>query len=304
MSIRSHNSRLRKTWLSCGLSIFLLLSCLLCLTLPAHGAQTHGCAPDTPPTVPGTPITSGTVQINEVLTRPNSKWNCSGPSNSWVELYNSQSQPIDLYAQHTLLAINDEQGPDEYILPFGTAIPAKGFLVLFSLEHVAATSIGSVVLAMNNNAVDQVSVPPLQADQSYARIPDGTGNWQIVDQPTIDNSNDTAGQTTTPATALTPTPTPTSTPRGTGSNGSGGSSTPGGLGTQPAWGKVQLPPGVTPTDAAATPADSSTPLSSQPQNPPVAQNGGSNGWQIALIVTFVLLLLGILTWCWRLFRAP
>lgn len=264
----------------------LLFSCLLFFTPPAHSASAHGCAPDTPPPVSG-PITPGNVRINEVLTNPNSKWNCSGPSNSWIELYNSQSLPIDLYAQHTLITLNGGQGPNTvYLLPFGTAIAAKSFLVLFPLEHLTdpPASIGSVALIMNNNPIDQISIPLLQADQSYARLPAGTGNWQVVDQPTIDNSNDIASQTSTPTTTLTParTPKPTRTPKGGSSNGG---STPTGSGTQPAWNQVQLPPGVTPTTAAATLTDASTPSSSQHQSPPGAQNGGSSGWQIALIIT-------------------
>lgn len=294
----------RNLWYSFGLALFVIFSCLLFFAPSVHGAQTHGCAPDMPPPVAGPLNTTATVQINEVLTQPNSKWNCTGTSNSWIELYNSQSQPIDLYAQHTLISINAEQGSGNiYFLPFGTAIAAKGFLVLFPLEHVNATSIGSVALIMNNNPVDQVSVPSLQADQSYARTPDGTGAWQVVDQPTIDASNALSSQTATPTTAITPThtPKPTRTPKGGNSNSG---STPASTGTQPAWKQVQLPPGMTPTDTAATSADTSTPLSSLPQSPSVAQSGGSSGWQIALIVTFILLLLGILTWCWRLFRAP
>lgn len=305
-SFHSGRSLAHTLWSLFNLALALVCSCLLFCAPLVHGSTTHACAPDTPPPVSGPFDPAATVQINEILTRPITKWNCTGSSHVWIELYNLQSQPIDLYAQHALLSLNGGQAPDTtYLLPFGTAIAAKGFLVLFPLEHLAnpPSSIGSVALIMNNNPIDQVSVPLLQADQSYARVPDGNGNWQVVEQPTIDASNDTPGQTATAAATPTPTstPKPNKTPQGGGTSGN----TPAGTGTQPAWNQVKLPPGVTPTATMATLSDASTPPpSSQPQNPPAAQNGGSNNWQVVLIITFLLILLGVLTWCWRLFRAP
>lgn len=312
---RSGRSLARNFW--CFLMLFLSIafSCLLFFTPPVHGAQTHGCAPDTPPTVPGNPSApptrAGIIVINEVLTNPASGWNCSDlagkfspVSDSWIELYNPQNLPFNLYLTHTQISIDG--GTNWYQLPFGTSIDAYGYLVLFPNEKLPAATAWNVMLAMGSTLIDSIKISALEPDQSYARTSNGS-IWSITDQPTIDASNDTPGQTATTAPtltsiALTQTPQPTGTSTGGGSNGG---SAPTGLGTQPAWNQVNLPPGASPTTVTATRADVSTPpSSSQFQNPPAAQNGGSHNWQVALVITFVLLLLGALAWCWRLFRAP
>jgi hypothetical protein len=313
ISFRSNQSHSRNLWCFFGLTLLLVFPCLLLISSSVHGAQAHGCAPDTPPPLSGNPITpqakAGIILINEVLNNPASAWNCADPAgnysfdtNSWVELYNPQSQPFNLYPTHTQISIDG--GTNWYQVPFGTSIASNGFLVLFPDEKLPASPSWNVILTMGNTLIDSIKIPALGPDQSYARLSNGP-SWSTTDQPTIDASNDIATPTSTPTSTLTSIPTATSmgTSKGTGSNGSG-ASTPAALGTQPAWNKVQFPPGVTPTTGAPTLADSSTPASGQSQSPPTTQNGGSNGWQIALIITLVLLLLGVLTWCWRLFRAP
>ena len=99
---------------------FFLLLFIVALFLNAHlsapishalSASTHGCAPPIPPPVPGSPLPTpaipGRLLINEVLSLPQSRWNCSEQvntysisSDSWVELYNPQSQASNLYAAH------------------------------------------------------------------------------------------------------------------------------------------------------------------------------------------------------------
>ncbi len=301
------------TWSLPGLLTLALISTLLFLTSPAHGAQSHGCAPDTPPPVTGTPITApstpGSVVINEILSQPHSTWNCSEPSgvysvakDSWIELYNTQNQALNLYAAHAELSLDD--GKTWYLFPFGAAIDANGFLVVFPEEHVTAPDLPwTIVLAIGSAVIDQASVPALEADQSYARVPDGSSNWQLVGKPSIDASNTSSGQPVTPTPTKTPKPTPTPKPTRistSGTTGSGGATTPGSSGTQPAWSGVQFPPGSTPVPTADV--SSTSPLT-QSQSP-LAQNTAQEGWLIAVTVTCSLLLLGAALWGWRLFRAP
>lgn len=48
-----------------------------------------------------------------------------------------------------------------------------------------------VILQWQNGGglIDSVQYPPLGEDESYARIPDGTGNWVRTDEPTPGESN-------------------------------------------------------------------------------------------------------------------
>src|SRR5581483_7816368 len=89
-------------WAALAFAALLLCSGLFGLTKSVSAAQKHGCAPDTPPAV-AYPVPAQAlpdeVIINEVLSQPKSSWNCAEPEgvfsaakDSWIELYNPQSQ--------------------------------------------------------------------------------------------------------------------------------------------------------------------------------------------------------------------
>ena len=113
------------------LFIVALLSNVAVFYVPPVGAA-HGCAPSTPPTIPGSPApapaTQGVVLLNEVLLNPQSRWNCSEPGttftdqDAWVELYNPQNQAFNLYAAHAYLDSGPTTNP--YYFPFGASIAA------------------------------------------------------------------------------------------------------------------------------------------------------------------------------------
>jgi hypothetical protein len=296
-------------------SALLLCLSLLLLATPTQAASTHECAPDTPSSLPVTPVVpqakAGILQINEVLSNPASVWNCSDTSgtvspttNSWVELYNPQSEPFNLYPTHTQISLDN--GENWYQLPLGTAIAANGFLVLFPAEKVPTPSAWAILLTMGNTLIDALQPPALPPDQSYARIPDGATTWSISSQPTIGASNGAASQPTPSATV----PPPKSTSTGQSapaehSPGDGSATNPPGVGTQPVWGSVQLPTSATPPPTPDT-LDATVPstslLSQETQNQ--SPGGGLTGWHIAGICTLSLLLLASLIYCWRLFHAP
>lgn len=316
----SSPSRLRSLSLALSIVIAMLSSSLALLSMPAHAthlqatASTHGCAPNTPPPVAGTPVlppsTPGSVWINEVLSSPKTNWNCTDPpgsfslsTDSWIELFNPQSQALNLYAVHAEISLDG--GSNWYTLPFGSAIAPGGFLVVFPLEGypTSPSPAWNIMLAFAsvNSIIDQVNIPELLPDQSYARVPDGSTNWQPVGMPTIDASNNISSQPVTATPTKTPEPTKTLKPgRGPGSTGSTGGTRPINTGTQPAGNQLQLPPdGTAPPE---TPGTGITPLSGQ--GPPSALNPLQNGWHIGLLVALLLLFGGALIWCWRLFRAP
>ena len=319
--LASTRSQQRIRWLSLSIAALLLCFSLFGLTSPAAGAQQHGCAPDAPPPVADSVAAQalpGEVLVNEVLSQPKSRWNCSEAAgvfseakDSWIELYNPQNQPLDLYAAHTELSLNG--GSTSILLPFGSAIAPQGFLVIFPVERQASAAPASwnIILSIDNITIDQLAAPLLQPDQSYARVPDGATTWLYAGNPTIDFSNNSIDQPITPTATKTPkgTKTPVSTATAQAkatlqANATTQANIPAqsaSSGTQPVWGQVQFPADPTPTSDTTT-ADPSTQLLNQPQGPPASANNGPGGGVIALIVFFALLLLGALLWCWRLFR--
>lgn len=292
----------------------------LCFARPGTSTTGHGCASPTPPGISGNPApaTSGIIDINEVLLNPHSTWNCTEngtyftTTDSWVELYNTQNVPYNLYAAHAVL----DSGPstNAYYFPLDASIAAHGYLVLFPRTNSSfvATETSTLRLVINSVSVDQTTILTLGPDQSYARTTDGASSWEISTTPTIDASN-TSLQPTPTATPTTPLPTPTSTStstrgRSTGSESIGTSSgttnnttsnsshTPKTLvnGTQPQWGNMQL------ATVSSTPVATLSPttLSSSRQ---ASTTGLDLPRRIALTV-MVIVLASALFWCWRVFR--
>jgi hypothetical protein len=271
----------------------------------------HGCAPRIPPTLPGSPApaVSGVIVINEVLLVPHSTWNCSESpgtysviADTWIELYNTQNQPFNLYASHAAF----DSGPGTIIsyFPFGASIAAHGHLVLFPRYDASflLSETSTLRLVIGGVVINQVTVPQLAPDQSYARTTDGASNWQVISSPTIDSSNSSTSQ-------ATPTLSGHNGPGVTPESKNGASGTPPGNsfnntkslvnGVQPQWNNLQLPTTVTPT--AATNTDQPT----VPATVAPASNISNVPRQIILTVLLILLTLVIL-WCWRIYykRSP
>lgn len=260
----------------------------------------HGCAPPIPPAVPGSPApapaTPGIILINEVLLVPHSTWNCSeaktySPVNdAWIELYNPQNQPFDLYASRA--KIDTGSNTNAFYFPSGAVIEPYGFLVIFpgvfsGLFLGTPSPEMTLRLVIGGVTIDQVTVPSLAPDQSYARIPDGGSTWELTGTPTIDASN-TGSQSSSSASS--------------GSSGSGSGNTPGTLvnGTQPAWSSLTLPGSASATVPADSTSQNNTPqtYSSSPTTP---ANAPSDVPRRILLTVLVVVLGLMLFWCWRLF---
>ncbi|HEY6541482.1 MAG TPA: lamin tail domain-containing protein [Ktedonobacteraceae bacterium] len=282
--------------LAIGIAVLLLFPAI---SAPAYASTpAHGCAPTTPPTVPGSlvtpPATPGIVVINEILNNPDSTWNCAEPAgsftlttDSWVELYNPQNQPFNLYAARA--SFDDGSGTFTFHFPFGAAIAARGYFVVFPDSYTGMLNGGNnLQLTFGGTIIDQVSTPALPADNTYARIPDGSANWQITNNPTIDASN-------LPSMPVTSTPVTTTTTGGSGSGStSSGNTTPTPVtGKQPGWEKLQLPA----ADSAATPTTNS---------PLAAASPKASAWDVTrrILLTVLIVALALsLFWCWKLFSS-
>ncbi len=261
----------------------------------------HGCAPLTPPTVPGTliqpPATRGILFINEVLLVPHLVWNCSTSStspsvdNPWVEIYNPQDQAFDLYAVHAKL----DSGPDTdaFYLPFGAAIAPHSYLVVFPSTGFFFRQKETLMLRLviGTIAIDQVTLPILGSDMSYARIPDGGTTWQITSTPTIDTSN---GQVqATPKSHKGSANSGQNSVRSHNANTTTGGSNQQKIidGVQPAWNKVQLPTNVpSPTITTTPTAKSSLPTSNSSMDIP-----GKILWTVVSIALALLCCRWLLT---------
>ncbi len=280
------------------LMIFLVVT-LLCSSaiLFTPNVSAHGCAPPTPPAIAGSPApapaSKGAFLLNEILLNPESTWNCSESGtdfvskDTWVELYNPKNQPFNLYVAHAYL--DSGPGTTIYYLPFGSAITGHGFLVVFprTIGNFAPEPAPTIRLLIANTIIDEMKVPRLAADQSYARLMDGASKWQVVSTPTIDASNNTSG--------VNSTPTSLSTPAGykRNANGNGHNNIPFANGTQPVWSKLQFPtPAPVPTTSI-----SSTPL---PSSPPAASSSDLPR-RISMTVLIVMLALALFL-CWRVFK--
>ena len=308
-------------------SILLLLTLVLTPSFVST-AKKHGCAPVTPPAISGTlvqpPASRGILFINEALLTPRSTWNCSGvgtytaTNDTWIEIYNAQNQPFDLYSVHTSIDCGPNTNP--FYLPFGSSIAPYGFLVVFPRldSNFLATETSTWRLLIGGIPVDEVSIPLLGEDQSYARVPDGSPTWVITSTPTIDANNmasvipptpkKTKGEATATARATSGSTKNSGSNRGgTGGssggiygNGNGttdtGSGQQHGNGVQPGWNTLKHPSGVTVTPTTDTQQASNTTLQ-------VSSNEMDVPHKI-LLTLLVIALAAALFWCWRLFRAP
>lgn len=301
-------------------AIVLFIPLLLGLTSTRAYAATlaHGCAPVAPPPVSGTlsvpPATPGIVLFNELLTNPASTWNCSEQgtaslqSDSWIEFYNPQNEALNLYAARAYL----DYGPNtyRYYLPFGAAIAAHGYLVVFPDSSSGILAGSNLRLVFLSTMIDQVSIPALPPDSSYARVPDGSQNWQITNNPTIDASNLASTPTSNPTpTAPTTSPAPSRTPTGTQGSDPGGYGYPpaGGTpvviaGTQPAWNTLNLPTSAQSTQASPTPLATTQTLISP--STPDSSSPTSDVPRRVLLTALLLALAASLYWCWRVYSSP
>jgi hypothetical protein len=292
------------------------------MTTPhAQAASSPNCVSTIPSPVPGTPAPAptapGTLFINEVLTNPNTPWNCADQSytskdawskDAWIELYNTQNQPVDLSSSHAEINIGTTEYA--YILPFPSIIASHGFLVVFPLIGSDISTIPSAQLKIGGTIIDSISVPTLLPDQSYARITDG-GSWQVSNYPTIGASNrldpppPTPTPTKTPKIRVTKTKTPKA-KRSSSSNQSNtaanptNSSTDDSLtndGIQPSWHTLQFPGGTaspSPALATVTPSSTAPQQSVDPSDVP----------KKIIISASVVVLAFALLWCWKHFLSP
>lgn len=304
--------------------LILLASATQVPSVSGHPWATHSLSPAHPCYSPPTssppnplPTTAQAIKMNEILPYAASTWHCGTIApllNIWIEFYNQSSTAMNLYSSNNYLLLNDSPLP--YRFPFGSAIPARGFFVLFIFASNPMPSapfhINQISFYIGNTLADQVTIPDLTLNQlpdnAYARTIDGSGSWQITDAPTIGASN----------TPIQPTPTPTHPPakskklthppKSRGGHTNKGSSTPPGFRitnqgavagkAQAPWSQVHLPSNNSlPVQSGAMPSPTSSPdttTSSEAENLP----------RNLLLSLLLLSLGGTLYWWIKRFTSP
>ncbi len=145
------------------------------------------------------------VYINEFM--PSNASTIVGPDGTysdWIELYNTTGSEVDLSGY----GISDTPTqPLKYTLPSGTKIPAYGVLMIYCTGRstpngateieapfgLAAYKESAVFATPSGRILDQYEYSRADTDISFARSPDGTGDFTLTSQPTPGYTNDNAG---------------------------------------------------------------------------------------------------------------
>ena len=139
------------------------------------------------------------VVINEIL--PKNSQNGAdqdGDYDDWIELYNPATIDQDISGYYLT---DSKRNPTKWKFPTGTKIPANGYLIVWADEdstHVSglhtnyklsADGENIVLLSPTQEVINLVEYPTTVLEQSYARKPNGTGDFQWS-VPTFNKSND------------------------------------------------------------------------------------------------------------------
>ena len=145
------------------------------------------------------------VYLNEFM--PSNASTLVGPDGAycdWIELYNTTGAEVDLGGY----GISDTPTqPLKYTLPKGTKIAANGVLLIYCTGRstpdgaekieapfsLAAYAESVVFSTPSGKILDQYDYTRANTDISFARNPDGTGDWATASQPTPGYPNNNAG---------------------------------------------------------------------------------------------------------------
>ena len=111
----------------------------------------------------------------------------AGEFDDWIELYNNSNAPIDISGYGLS---DDVEALGKFPIPENTIIPANGYLIIwadddqdqgiFHAQFRLSSNGESVFLTdRNNQLIDEVNFPAIDADFAFARQPNGTGNFVI-----------------------------------------------------------------------------------------------------------------------------
>ena len=142
-------------------------------------------SPTRTPTRAPTPF-PGIVVINEFLPHPHTDWNGDGTANSgdeYIELMNMGTEPVNLLNWK----LDDDGGSSPFTLPSLTLLPRQMAVFYQSQTGISLSDGGDSVRLMKPTGltVDRFNYPVVTvADRTWCRLPDGTGGWSFICNPT------------------------------------------------------------------------------------------------------------------------
>ncbi len=139
---------------------------------------------------PALPPLDGPLALNELLAdNVAGDRDQAGEREDWVELTNRGTEPVSLLGYHLS---DDPLDPWLYALP-DVVLPPGGFYRLWcdgdldqGPDHAPfklAKGGETVLLSTRDAAADQTTFEALDPDASWARVPDGNGEWRVCDSP-------------------------------------------------------------------------------------------------------------------------
>ena len=143
----------------------------------------------------------GSVVINEFLPHPKTDWNGDGTANTgdeYIELINMGTESVSVKNWK----LDNGMGTGAYPLPDMTLLPRQIVIFYHSKSGIALSDGGSTVrlLKPDGRTADIYSYPAVAAaDQTWCRLPDGSGAWGFACLPS-------PGKLNTPGRSNLPTP--------------------------------------------------------------------------------------------------
>lgn len=142
------------------------------------------------------------VVVNEVMSRNQSTVvDPAGEVEDWVELYNPTAEEVDLGGY----GLSDNAADAfRYVFPAGTILGPSSFLLVWLDGDVEQGSDhasfglggdGEVLLltTADGERLELITLPPLGADQSIGRFPDGSATFEPLSAPTPGTANRAPG---------------------------------------------------------------------------------------------------------------
>ena len=138
-------------------------------------------------------MTGPSVVINELMAdNDNTFADPQGDYDDWVELHNRTDTPVLL----TGMYLSDkEDEPTKWQFPENTEIPANGYLIVWLDDdeddlgglhaNFKLSKDGEMVSLVDtdmkgNQVLDNIIFEAQETDTAYGRLPDGTGDFQVV----------------------------------------------------------------------------------------------------------------------------
>lgn len=152
--------------------------------------QTVRIPADAPATTASYTIGAPSIVMNEVYSRGTTE------APDWIELYNNSDQQADVSGFKLYDTGGQTGAKPKKALPAGSVIPAHGLLVVVvddgGESGFGLSGSGEEVWLENasGNVIDNTIFPALEETQSWGRIPDGSGNWTLLNAITRGELND------------------------------------------------------------------------------------------------------------------